>query len=288
MQARYIEANDRADLYAFVNTVSTKDSRAIDYFFKTLLSSEVILVEYQGLIKCLISFDERILNMAGHKIIVAYINELLIDPKLNQDQALDLITDLLADKYLLTISHHEKLGNNFIEIANKYQYEILRKQLYNVNGYSISDEFLDYELMDVYNAYISKFDVYFDLAKNISLTDLLEDYEVFATRDINEEIKGFIVYNYSEGIMHVRSLVYTDALSLLTLLNQAMGMNDKIIVQVALFENFELVVDNLKGQIKALTSICVNDEILFKRLFNHKYSSITEMLESSGKSYYFL
>ncbi|NLY63100.1 MAG: hypothetical protein GX074_04490 [Erysipelothrix sp.] len=288
MQARYIEANDRADLYAFVNTVSTKDSRAIDYFFKTLLSSEVILVEYQGLIKCLISFDERILNMAGHKIKVAYINELLIDPKLNQDQALDLITDLLADKYLLTISHHEKLGNNFIEIANKYQYEILRKQLYNVNGYSISDEFLDYELMDVYNAYISKFDVYFDLAKNVSLTDLLEDYEVFATRDINEEIKGFIVYNYSEGIMHVRSLVYTDALSLLTLLNQAMGMNDKIIVQVALFENFELVVDNLKGQIKALTSICVNDEILFKRLFNHKYSSITEMLESSGKSYYFL
>lgn len=288
MQARYIEANDRADLYAFVNTVSTKDSRAIDYFFKTLLSSEVILVEYQGLIKCLISFDERILNMAGHKIKVAYINELLIDPKLNQDQALDLITDLLADKYLLTISHHEKLGNNFIEIANKYQYEILRKQLYNVNGYSISDEFLDYELMDVYNAYISKFDVYFDLAKNVSLTDLLEDYEVFATRDINEEIKGFIVYNYSEGIMHVRSLVYTDALSLLTLLNQAMGINDKIIVQVALFENFELVVDNLKGQIKALTSICVNDEILFKRLFNHKYSSITEMLESSGKSYYFL
>ena len=288
MQARYIEANDRADLYAFVNTVSTKDSRAIDYFFKTLLSSEVILVEYQGLIKCLISFDERILNMAGHKIKVAYINELLIDPKLNQDQALDLITDLLADKYLLTISHHEKLGNSFIEIANKYQYEILRKQLYNVNGYSISDEFLDYELMDVYNAYISKFDVYFDLAKNVSLTDLLEDYEVFATRDINEEIKGFIVYNYSEGIMHVRSLVYTDALSLLTLLNQAMGMNDKIIVQVALFENFELVVDNLKGQIKALTSICVNDEILFKRLFNHKYSSITEMLESSGKSYYFL
>lgn len=288
MQARYIEANDRADLYAFVNTVSTKDSRAIDYFFKTLLSSEVILVEYQGLIKCLISFDERILNMAGHKIKVAYINELLIDPKLNQDQALDLITDLLADKYLLTISHHEKLGNNFIEIANKYQYEILRKQLYNVNGYLISDEFLDYELMDVYNAYISKFDVYFDLAKNVSLTDLLEDYEVFATRDINEEIKGFIVYNYSEGIMHVRSLVYTDALSLLTLLNQAMGMNDKIIVQVSLFENFELVVDNLKGQIKALTSICVNDEILFKRLFNHKYSSITEMLESSGKSYYFL
>ena len=288
MQARYIEANDRADLYAFVNTVSTKDSRAIDYFFKTLLSSEVILVEYQGLIKCLISFDERILNMAGHKIKVAYINELLIDPKLNQDQALDLITDLLADKYLLTISHHEKLGNNFIEIANKYQYEILRKQLYNVNGYSISDEFLDYELMDVYNAYISKFDVYFDLAKNVSLTDLLEDYEVFATRDINEEIKGFIVYNYSEGIMHVRSLVYTDALSLLTLLNQAMGMNDKIIVQVALFENFELVVDNLKGQIKALTSICVNDEIIFKRLFNHNYSSIKEMLESSGKSYYFL
>lgn len=288
MQARYIETSDKADLYAFVNTVSKKDSRAIDYFFKELFNNELIILEKDNMIKCLISFESRILHLSGHKIAVAYINDILIDPSIDQEEAISRVLAILAEKYLMTISDLDNLGDAFIQVENKIIYEIYRKQLFNINGYYISDEFLEDELQSTYDKYISKFNIYLQAKDDRCISDLLEDYELFVCRDRDDLIKGYIVYNYIDGIMHVKSIAYSDSLSLLTLLNQAMGMNDRIVIEASLFENYELVIDKLQGHIKAYTSICVNDESLFKRLFNNKYSSINEMLNAAGKTYYFL
>lgn len=289
MEARFALDSDREQLFAFVNTVSEKDSREIGYFFNEQFNTEQVIIYIEdNLIKGFMYFTERVLNVLGEKIKVAHIEEVLVDKNYSNEIIFNKCFEQIAYKYLLSSTNLNMLFDyGFTQVINKLNYTINRNQIFNVNGYLISDEFALEDVDKVYSKFKNEFNIHWDQVNNdISVEKIVEDYEIFVCKDSLEQIKGFIVYNYIDGIMHVNSLIYTDALSMLTLLNQAMGMNDKIVVAMSLYENIQLVINNLNSEPISDLGLKINDLHLFRTLFNGRYTDLNDLFESGGNTYY--
>lgn len=178
----------------------------------------------------------------------------------------------------------------FETIYYKKRYTINRSDLFNVDGYSISNIFKTKELSKVYNQFIAHFNGF--LIRDLAF---FEDYqeminasgkEIFVTRDQDRQIKGYMVYDYVDGEMNVLEIVYLDSTALLTLLNQAMGMNAYIYVDVSQSENIELLIKEIDYQVIDYMMIRINDKELYKRFFNTKSTSIKSALKSVDKPLY--
>ncbi len=162
--------------------------------------------------------------------------------------------------------------------------------MFNIDGYSISAIFKVEELFNVYQSFISRFNGYLirDLNMFESFIQVLKasGKEIFVSRDENMEIVGYMVYDYIASELQVLEIVYLNSTALITLLNQAMGLNAYIYVTVSAFENLERIIKGIKFEVNEYMMIKINDEKLFKSLFAVQSASIKTVLKKSDKPLY--
>lgn len=288
MEARLLQKSDRASLFAFINSESHLDRSAVDQFFHDVIENKkgIIVIEDE-IIFALVIFEERLLNVCGFKVKAAHVIQSILRQDGDQMGLLKKCFDVLKSEYLITLNHldeHFDVNNVFV---NRQAYTIYRQHLPNVKGYYVSDDYEPQSLHSLYRYFMSKFSIAFDEKDQLDLEGLKQEHEIFVSQN-EEGINGFIIYSYKKGVMHVKTLIYKDAKALLSLLNQAMGMNDKLIVEVSSFEHINKVIKQAVCEASDEVEIIVNNQKVFKRLFNHKSPNITHLINKNKLSYYFV
>ncbi len=287
--------SDKQLIYSLYNTALDDDSQSIDYFFTVHYDPSNFYIAKKGdLVICSMEMYDYDLYLKGYQIEVKLIHKIVFSNDCSEklkSEFIEACLKKLSYQKVLTLSSLKLIQQyNFERIFMRKRYKLTRPELFNVDGYSISDHFETYELQEAYDSFVRHFDSY--LYKDLEyFNKQLEfyrhhNYEVYVSRNSNHDIVGYIVYNYIEGELEVVSIVYKDTLALLTLLNQAMGMNSHIYVTVSLSENFERVFGVMEYEVLDDAFVRINDEELFKRLFNTEHNSLKEFLSLNVRPLY--
>lgn len=288
MEVRRLEASDRPALFAFINSESRRDRSFVDQFFHDVLSNkQAIIVIEDEIIFALVLFDERILNVCGYKIKTAHVIDRIIKKDSDKQALLERCFEVLKSDYFIIVNQLDEIFDENNVIVNRQAYTIYRRQLFNAEGYVVSDDFDTDSFLSLYQYFMSKFDIAFDYKEYLKLDFLRKEHEIYASQDENG-VNGFIAYNYRKGIMHVEALMYKDAKALLSLLNQAMGMNDKIIVEVSSFENMNKVLKKTTFEASEKVEIIISDLDVFRRLFNYRSPDMMDLISKHKLRYYFV
>lgn len=291
--------NDKHQIYNLWKTIfSHADGGFINYFFNEEYRPEnfYIIKDKSGeeVIAGLYKKD-HILNLNNQKFKVRVLDHLFtVHNQRNQKIMTNLLNKVLSEveyKELFTLVKYSPLIDfkkfNFETLYYKKRYTINRSDLYNVDGYSISNIFKPTEILQVYRQFIKRF--------NASLERNLDDFndfvkrclacgqEIFVTRDLDKNIKGYMVYEYVKTELVILEIIYLDSTALLTLLNQAMGMNAYIYVDVSPNENFSKLIENLDYKIRDYMMIRVNNKDLLTALFKMKTPTIKQVSKSVNK-----
>ena len=291
--------SDKQQLYNLWKTIfAYADGGSINYFFNEQYSAEdfyLIKDAKEDLIVAGLLRDQKKLYLNGHLFAVSILDNLFTLYKYrNQGIMNSLLKSVIKEleySELFTLIKTSKAKDftqlGFETIYYKKRYFIKREDLFNVDGYSISKDFRIKELVLVYKDFTSRFNGYLirdeeSFANYISMLKA-SGKEVFVTRNKNKEIFGYMVYNYVASELVVLELIYLDSTALLTLLNQAMGMNAYIYVDVSEGENLDRVFPKLTYEIIDYMMIRINDKKLFKRMFDVETTSMKSILKYNRK-----
>ena len=293
---------DQQQLYNLWKTIfAYADGGSINYFFSEIYNRDDFLVVKDVSNTEIIAglyIDQKVLSLNGILFEVSVLDNLFTLYKYrNQGVMSDLLNKVLSElknRHLFTLIKYSesidfrKFG--FETIYYNKRYLINRSDLFNVDGYSISTQFLIGEMYDVYSKFIKRFngclirdDVMFE--KYVQALRA-SGKEIFVTRDSERNICGYMVYDYIASELNVLEIIYLDSIALLTLLNQAMGLNAYIYVTVSSSENLERIIKDIKFETIEHMMIKINDEKLFKALFNVQNASINNVLKKSDKPLY--
>lgn len=293
---------DKQQLYNLWKTIfAYADGGSINYFFNENYQAEnfyLIKDENQELIHAGLLRDKKVLVLNGQKFNVSVLDKPFTLYKYRNQglmsKLLQAVLDEVSYSELFTLIKCSKAKDfksfGFETIYYKKRYIINRNDLFNVDGYSISNIFRSKELYNLYREFIKRFNGY--LIRDL---ETFEDYinitkasgkEIFVTRDENKAIKGYMVFDYIASELVVLEIIYLDSTALLTLLNQAMGMNAYIYVDVSAFENLEVLLKSIKYEVIDHMMIRINDKELYKNLFNVNTTSIKAAIKASDKPLY--
>lgn len=290
---------DKKHLYNLWKTIfAYADKGSINYFFNEKYQAEdfyLIKEEKSDLIIAGLWRDKKTLYLNGHLFKVSILDNLFTLYKYRNQglmsKLLSRVIDELAYQELFTLIKTSKFKDfkkfGFETIYYKKRYLIKRADLYNVDGYSISKNFTSQELLTVYNKFMERFNGYLLRDQN-SFESFIESLkasgkEIYVTRSEINEIYGYMVYNYIEGELRIVEIVYLDSIALLTLLNQAMGLNAYIYVDVSLNERLGRLIPNLTYEIVDQMMVRVNDKKLFKMIFKLDTSSLKALVKTNRK-----
>ncbi|NLC54578.1 MAG: GNAT family N-acetyltransferase [Erysipelothrix sp.] len=290
---------DKQQLYNLWKTIfAYADGGSINYFFNETYNPDdfyLIKDEKEDLIVAGLLRDRQQLNLNGYIFEVSVLDNLFTLYKYrNQGIMHSLLQKVLKEleySELFSLIKTSKAKDfkqyGFETIYYKKRYLVNRADLYNVDGYSISDVYKPNDLLEVYTKFISRFNGHLirneKMFKNYINILKASGKEIFVTRNADKEIMGYLVYNYVASELVVVEIVYLDSISLLTLLNQAMGMNAYIYVDVSENENLDKVIDNLVYEVIDYMMIRINDKELFKRLFNNDRATIKSIMKTSNR-----
>ena len=290
---------DKNNLYNLWKTIfAYEDGGFINYFFKEMYKENnfyLIKDAKDEMIKSGLHLEKRKLYFNNKLVEVGYLDKLFTVYKYRNQK----LSETLLKAVLKELKHHSlftiaKYNKRFD--LSKYGFEILsykkksklyRKDLYNVDGYSISNNFKKEELLQLYKDFTKHFNLYFIRDK-----DYYKDYinvakackrEIYVSRDQNKKIKGYMLLGYKESEVEVLEIVYLDSTALLTLLNKAMGLNNYIYIYSSPSENFNLLFKNIEKQKIAHLMIKVNNQQLFNSLFNSTNARVKSLKNSYNK-----
>ncbi len=290
MQVTFANTKDKQLIYSLYNTSLSDDVKSIDYFFNEKYDSDNFLIyKEDDVVLCALEFSNKLVYFNGHNIEAKNIERVVYSLRSSKELKDEFIKSCILEfskTTLLTLS--DKSYSNFLNfepVFKKKRYRLDRSELFNVDGYSISEIFDLKDIHKLYTSFIEHFDLYIkrdiqyfeDYLKELEL----DNYEIYVTRNSENDILGYIVYNYVEGELEVVDIAYMDTLALLTLLNQAMGMNSHIYISVSLSESLERVFGSLKYKLEFNKYLLVNDINLYKRLFNITTNSVLEYAKKS-------
>lgn len=294
--------NDENILYNLWKTIfSYRDGGFINYFFNERYNPKDFYLKKDQDLEEIISgiyLKDEVLNLNSQKFKVKVIDHIFT---VHNQRSLGNMTSLLSTvlserefKELFTLvkfsPNFDFKKFNFETLYYKKRYTVNRSDLYNVDGYSISNIFKVGELAAVYKNFTTRF--------NGSFIRNLEDFEhfveeniasgreIFVTRDLNKQIKGYMLYEYIKSELVILEIIYLDSTALLTLLNQAMGMNAYIYVDVSPYENFSKLIENLDYKLRDYMMIRINDKNLFMAMYKMKTPTIKQVTKSVNKPLY--
>ena len=290
MQVLSANSKDKQLIYSLYNTSLSDDVKSIDYFFNEKYDENNFLIYKENdVVLCSLEFSDQLIYFNGHNIEAKSIEKVVYSlrcPKELKDEFIKACVQEFSKMALLTLSNkdYSKLLN-FEPVFKKKRYRLDRSDLFNVDAYSISEIFDLKDIHKIYTQFTSHFDLYIkhdiyyfeEYLKELELNN----YEIYVTRNSENDILGYIVYNYLEGELEVVDIAYMDTLALLTLLNQAMGMNSHIYINVSVSESLERVFGSLKYQLDLDCYLLVNDINLYKRLFNIDTNSVLDYAKNS-------
>ena len=295
MKVRLATEEDKQLIFSLYNTATKMDSRSIDYFFTALFDPcDFLIYEEKEMVFASMYIKSEALYFKGYNVEVAIIQEVLFAHQLSSEMKTLFINEAISyfeDEKLFTILRYKGAKDlDFEAIFKEKRYKLYRKDLFNVDGYSISSQFTVEDLKEAYDTFVVHFDSYLikDLEyfeKKLNVLKVM-NYEIYVTRNSKNSIVGYIVYNYIDGELEVVKVVYEDTLALLTLLNQAMGMNSHIYVTVSLNESLERVFETIDYEIKSDVLMRINDLELFARLYNSQCQTLTEFLDKNQRPLY--
>lgn len=291
--------SDKQQLYNLWKTIfAYADGGSINYFFNEHYHADdfyLIKDAKEDLIVAGLLRDQKKLYLNGHLFAVSILDNLFTLYKYrNQGIMTSLLKSVIKEleyselfTLIKTSNAKDFIQLGFETIYFKKRYFLKREDLFNVDGYSISKDFKIQELVLVYKDFTSRFNGYLirDETSFANYVSMLKasGKEIFVTRNKNKEIFGYMVYNYVASELVVLELIYLDSTALLTLLNQAMGMNAYIYVDVSEGENLDRVISNLTYEIIDYMMIRINDKKLLKRMFNIEAYSLKSILKHNGK-----
>lgn len=297
MIVQRLKDQDRDLLYSLYNTQTQRNSQDIDRFFKKeFKASEFLVYKESGVILCAMRVVDFDFYFRGYSIESNIIKDLVVSkncPKLVFQSFVNQTLESFKYLKLLTFS-----DSNFIEtfgfespIVLK-KYKLFRKDLFNVDGYSI--EKAEYEdvlaMSSCYQMFTKNFKSYAIKDVNVfeELIDKAEDkfQDIHVTYNQKGDMMGYIVYENRNNQISVLEIIYRDTIALLTLLNQAMGMSDSISINVSLKENFSKIFKKIEYETIECVGIMINDEELFQRLYNVKETSLSRLIKDSNEPYY--
>ncbi len=293
---------DKVQLYNLWKTIfAYADGGSINYFFNNVYNRDNFLIvkdQSQNEIIAGLYNDQKILKLNGLMFNVSVLDNLFTLYKHRNSGVMSKLLSKtlqeLENRQLFTLIKCSKSIDfskfGFETIYYNKRYIINRSDLFNIDGYSISAIFKVEELFNVYQSFISRFNGYLirDLNMFESFIQVLKasGKEIFVSRDENMEIVGYMVYDYIASELQVLEIVYLNSTALITLLNQAMGLNAYIYVTVSAFENLERIIKGIKFEVNEYMMIKINDEKLFKSLFAVQSASIKTVLKKSDKPLY--
>lgn len=290
------KVSDKKHMYSFFNTNTSIESKVIDMFFKVDYDpSDFLIFKNEEKILCVLKFREIEYYLHG------YTNEAYLVERVYYARSCPLdIRKKFIDacfKYfsyfkLLTFVSDIQLSHPSLEdVFFKKRYKLYRKDLYNVNGYILKESINIEEMKNIdkkfdrhFSGYQVKDESYYESkAKYLKQSEAL----VYSCLDSNNEIIGYIVYNYLEGEIIVEEIVYLDTLSLLTLLTKAMGLNEYIKIDVSRSEVIDKVFGELNYEIVSDVLCAINDKRLFNRLYATQEKTLEGYVSSIKRSIYF-
>lgn len=289
------QQEDKQLIFSLYNTATDLDSRSIDYFFSEHYDpAHFLIVKQADVVLCCMKVREESIFLKGYHVEVMLIEQLVVSgncPRSVKNEFIDACLAQFEKRKLFTVLTDSLIKNrSFENIFRHKRYKLQRPALFNVDGYSISDRFEAHELLSAYDSFAKHFDSFMhkDLAYFEEKIKRLrnDNVEIFVSRDAHHDIVGYIVYNYIDGELEVLTVIYKDTLALLTLLNQAMGMNSHIYVNVSLNENLQKIFGSIHYDIIEDVFIRVNDVELFQRLYRTKCNSLTEFLDKNQRPLY--
>lgn len=275
---RKAENSDKLAIYNLYNTMKSDASSFIDYFFNEFFDHrEYYLLIVNEVVLALVRVKDEILHFKNYNLEVNIINEFLVAENCPSDMLREFLETVFASfKYqkLITLakSEYDLKDYGFKSISKFKRYKLNRSDLFFVNDYYVFDEFNVNELRSLYNQFTKHFESYLFRSESY-FSDYLKllkalNYEIYVSKSKNGQLLGYIVYNYIEGEIQVIELVYLDSIALITLLNQAMGINNYIYINTSNSEVLSKIFKDIAYQIYPNLSFRVNDKDLFGRLFS--------------------
>lgn len=297
MIVQRLKDQDRDLLYSLYNTQTQRNSQDIDRFFKKeYKASDFLIYKESGVILCAMRVVDFEFYFRGYTLEANIIKDLIVSkncPKLVFQSFIS--QSLEAFKYMKLLIFADE---NIVDVIGfdcpikLKQYKLFRKDLFNVDGYSIqkasSEDALS--MCECYKTFTKSFKSY--ALKDLKfIENIIENSDdrfrsIYVTYNKNQEIMGYVIYEYRDNHVTVLEVIYKDAIALLTLLNQAMGLSDSIYLNVSLKENFSKVFEKIEYESLEHVGIMINDEELFQRLYNVKGTSLSRLIKESNEPYY--
>lgn len=143
------------------------------------------------------------------------------------------------------------------------------------------------DLLDVYTAYVRRFDGFYLRTKedfdHLQEECNAEGGKLIAYYDQNKQIQGYAsLYQTAQGI-EVRECIYLNSVALFKLLNLALQLKPEIILHTTQDEHLEKIIQGLTWQDYGFTMARINDYDLFNRLYGSAVTSPKEAFALSGK-----
>lgn len=229
--------------------------------------------------------SEKILNLHGKRIKVAYINASMMSEKslaklVKIIRRTDMITIIQATPEISL----ENLG--FEPVIEISQYNLSTDYLpkISIDGIVLNPE--PHKLVEVYESFMSHFTGFFerDVDYYKSIKKVLGSAGSIVGFEQDGELCGYIVFETHENVVIVKECCYQKSGHLLAMLSFASRGKRRLVVQTSAFEHLTRILPHAKKTKETLMLASINDKDLFENLFHIKIISAYSAFNAFGKA----
>lgn len=255
-------------------------------FLPDVIKSPDIYVDIENdNIEGLAYVSEKILNLHGKRIKIAYINASMMSEKslarlVKILRRTDMITMIQATPEMSL----ENLG--FEPVIEISQYNLSTDYLpkITVDGIVLNPE--PHKLLEVYNNFMNHFNGYFerDVDYFKSIKKVLGSAGSIVGFEHDGELCGHVVFETHENVVIVKEACYQKSGHLLAMLAFASRGKRRLVLHTSAFEHLTRVLPHAKKSKETFMFASINDKELFEHLFHIKIISAYSAFNAFGKA----
>ena len=273
-----------------------EDPRYTDFFFRYIYKPENCYLYMSGgeILSCIIR-DVHPLMFNGRVIQASMLTGAATRPDVRKNgymhKLLQVVMDACEHSELLTFVQSEEPDlfehMGFRRIYKRNVYEISRMDCRRTTNFGINFDPSAIDLLKVYSTYIRRFNGF--KARTLRYFENLQrEVNAVGGRLVgyygeDNQLHGYAVISMRGRDGWIDELVYTDSLAIWKLVNTALTMRQRVILDVSSAENMSRLFPSAQRMSYDSAVVRLNQPELFSRLFRAQVSSAKEAFELSSR-----
>lgn len=280
------------------SSFSIRSSDALNCFFNYAFEDgKCVIGESDNRIISTVFMNDMNIMLNGRYLKSVFLSHAATHPDYRYTNMMDeTMKSVLAEcdrKALFTfaIASNPKFWENYgFQCAVMHRtFEFTPEYFYKTTSEGVSADIHAQEMLDMYNAFMKRFDGY--KARTLEdmeyiLKEASECHERVLAVRINDKCQGYIRFSIHNKQVRVKELIYSGSTSLLRLLKAALAQHDSIIVEVSEAEHLEKVFPLALPRKRMAVMVRCNNFPLFNKLYGVKVKTSKDAYNISKKPSY--